>query len=67
MPKINDVETDNVSITMSTALIYFLNKYCKRHELQKSQVVCKAVKRLLASAMADDPAFWEQLYDKENI
>ncbi len=58
--------TESVSISMQTALIKRLEKYCFKHDLQKSQVISKAVKRFLAGQMADDPDFWEQLYDRQD-
>ena len=58
------VLNENVSVSMQPALVKRLEKYCFKHDLQKSQVISKAVRRFLAGQMADDPSFWEEVYDK---
>lgn len=59
--------TENISISIKTSLLHRTDRFCSRHELQRSQVVAKALKRFLASELADDPAFWDHIYDKEDI
>ena len=65
MPK--TIATESATISFQAAVLISLDKYCIRHDLQRSQVANKAVKKFLASEFADDPAFWETLYDKEEI
>jgi len=56
--------TENVSITLSTSLLCRLDKYGLRKELTRSQIISKALKRFLGAELADNPAFWDELYDK---
>jgi metal-responsive CopG/Arc/MetJ family transcriptional regulator len=65
MPK--TIVMESATISFQAAVLKNLDKYCMRHDLQRSQVTSRAVKKFLASEMADDPAFWETLYDKEEI
>ena len=60
----NGSTTENVSITIKTSILFFLDQYCERKELTKSQGAQTAIKRFLASEMADDPMFWQELYSK---
>lgn len=57
-------EKDGITVNLKSSLLSHLDRYCERRELSRSQVVSIAVKRLLASEMADDPAFWDALYRK---
>jgi metal-responsive CopG/Arc/MetJ family transcriptional regulator len=57
------VLTENISVSIQAALLDRLDKYCALHELQKSQVISKSLKKFLAAELADDPLFWEQVYD----
>lgn len=63
MKSVKTVLTENISVSIQSALLDRLDKYCARHELQKSQVISKSLKKFLAAELADDPAFWETVYD----
>lgn len=60
----NGNASEPVSVSIQSSLVKRLEKYCFKHDLQKSQVVAKALKRFLAGQMADDPGFWDEVYDK---
>ena len=55
--------TETASFSLQIALLDELEKYCIAHDLQKSQVVGKALRRFLASEMGDTSDFWEELYN----
>jgi metal-responsive CopG/Arc/MetJ family transcriptional regulator len=59
------VLTENISVSIQSALLSHLDKYCARHDLSRSQVICRATKAFLASKLAEDPAFWERVYQDE--
>ena len=52
-----------VSISIQIALLDRVDRYCNRRDLDRSQVFQKAMKRFLAAELAEDPTFWERLYD----
>lgn len=60
----NGSPTENVSITIKTSVLFFLDQYCDRKEFNRSQVIQAAIKRLLAQEIAEDPSFWEKEYQK---
>jgi predicted transcriptional regulator len=57
------IASDNISITIQSSLLARLDRYAVRKDLNRSQIIGRAVRRFLAAELADDPAFWE-LYDK---
>jgi len=59
------VVTENISISIQSALLSHLDKFCARHDLSRSQVLCRATKAYLAAELAKDPSFWETLYQEE--
>lgn len=63
MPKTNGAK-EPASISFSIPVLSRLDKYCYRTDLDRSYVVNRAVKKFLASEMADDPDFWELVYDQ---
>jgi len=64
MAKRNGDSKESMSVSINTNLIPRLSRYCFKKDLNVSQVVVKAVKRFLAAEMAEDPAFWDEVYDK---
>lgn len=60
----NGNTNETVSVSLQPALIKRLERFCFKHDLQKSQVVAKALRRFLAGELADDPEFWDEIYDK---
>lgn len=59
--------SENISVTIKIPILHRLDKFCLRHDLHRSQVIEKAVKRLLAVELADNPEFWQKVYDNEEI
>lgn len=59
--------TETASFSLQITLLDNLEKYCTAHDLQKSQVVAKALRRFLAAEMGDSSDFWEELYDNGKI
>lgn len=57
-------DKEKICISMCDSLSARLSRYCFRADLPVSTVVSQAVKRFLASEMANDPAFWTEVYDK---
>lgn len=64
MKKVNGSPTENTSIAFRESLLKRLDLYCAKKDLNRSQVVSKAVRRYLAAELADDPEFWDEYYDK---
>lgn len=58
----NSVPTEPVSISIQNALLDRVDRYCNRRDLNRSQVFQRAMKRFLAAELAEDPSFWEQIY-----
>jgi|GEM_PF-2526708 len=56
--------TENVSTALRESLLKRLDTYCSVKDLNRSQVISRAVKRFLAAEMAEDPVFWDEIYDK---
>jgi metal-responsive CopG/Arc/MetJ family transcriptional regulator len=59
----NSVPTEPVSVSIQIALLDRVDRYCNRRDLNRSQVFQKAMKRFLAAELAEDPSFWETLYE----
>lgn len=59
----NSVPTEPVSISIQIALLDRVDRYCNRRDLNRSQVFQRAMKRFLAAELAEDPSFWEALYE----
>jgi len=60
------IKKENISISIPVAILAHLDNYCERTELDRSYVVTKAIKMFLASELASNPFFWEELYAKYN-
>jgi len=60
-------QTETASFSMQITLLDQLDKFCIKHDLQKSQVINKALRRFLAAEMGDNPDFWETLYSDEKV
>jgi metal-responsive CopG/Arc/MetJ family transcriptional regulator len=58
----NSVPTEPVSISIQISLLDRVDRYCNRRDLNRSQVFQRAMKRFLAAELAEDPSFWEQIY-----
>lgn len=54
---------EQASISFNIPVLARLDEFCFKTDLDRSYVVNRAVKKFLASEMADDPAFWEKVYD----
>jgi len=65
----NGGSKEPVSITIQQTVLTRLDRFCLKHDFDRSQVIGWAVKNYLAAEMAKDPAFWESLYDNfdENV
>ena len=60
----NGSPSEPLTVNLKESLLTFLDRYCQKTELSKSQVVSIALKSFLASEMAKDPAFWDTVYIK---
>jgi predicted transcriptional regulator len=54
---------DTISVTIQTALLDRVDRYAIRKDLNRSQIIGRAIRRFLAAELADDPDFWQALYD----
>ena len=63
----NSVPTEPVSISIQIALLDRVDRYCNRRDLNRSQVFQRAMKRFLAAELAEDPLFWEGLYENAEL
>jgi predicted transcriptional regulator len=53
-----------VSVSLNTSVLVRLDRYCLKTDLDRSYVVNRAIKKFLACELADNPAFWDRLYDE---
>ena len=56
-----------VSVSLNITVLARLDKYCLQTDLDRSYVVNRSIKKFLASEMADDPTFWDTVYDQCDI
>lgn len=54
---------ENTSFSIDIGLIPLLREYCVRHDRNQSDAVNLAIKLLLVSEKAKDPAYWADQYD----
>lgn len=60
----NGSAKEPVSVSLNVTVLARLDKYCLSTDLDRSYVVNRSIKKFLASEMADDPAFWDKVYDQ---
>ena len=54
----NGSAKEPVSVSLNITVLSRLDKYCLKTDLNRS------IKKFLASEMADDPSFWDTVYDQ---
>lgn len=56
-------EKENVTVSVEVPVLAFVDRYCKKHDLTRSQVFTRGVKLFLAVDLALSCFFWRKLYD----
>jgi len=58
--------SESFTVSLPGGLLEIMDDCCDRYDFSRSSFVKRAVKKYIAQKAADDPAFWDQQYQKLN-
>lgn len=55
---------ENISITIPMTMLPLLDLHCRENDLERSQVINRAIRLYLGTKIAKLPGFWEREYHR---
>jgi len=56
--------TENISVSVPISMVEILDHFCCQNDLNRSQVINRAIRLFLGTKIAKDPAFWDREYQR---